>query len=331
MQSQSVVYQPLFADIQEKLDPDYVAFHKEHMLYKPLQHQRPWNPAIRKEPNVPGNTPPVQVGSVRDMRVTAGGCMARVFTPEGSTPEDGWPVLLYFHGGGWTLGNVNSENSKCSQLCKVVSVDYRLAPENPYPAAVEDAVESLQWLYVNGPTDLTVDVKRIAVGGSSSGGNLAAILALKAVEQTPPIPLVFQLLFVPVTDNVCDPNGQPHYSWYENRNTVWLSPERMLWFRNNYLPDLEDRAKWDASPLFAPDKLVRKVPKALLVLTELDILRDEGIAYGEKLRNAGVEVEVKVYKGAPHHITNMDGAVTQLARDLISDAVEALGKAFGTL
>ncbi|TFK57116.1 Alpha/beta hydrolase fold-3 [Heliocybe sulcata] len=178
--------------------------------------------------------------------------------------------------------------------CVVVSVDYRLAPENPYPAAVEDVVDSLQWLYAKGSAELNVDVKRIAVGGSSSGGNLAAILALKAAEHNPPIPLVFQLLFVPVTDNVCNPNGQPHYSWHENRNTVWLSPERMIWFRNNYLPNLEDRAKWDASPLFAPDELVRQVPKALVVLTELDILRDEGAAYGEKLRRDGWYVPCSV-------------------------------------
>ncbi|EPQ60666.1 hypothetical protein GLOTRDRAFT_102407 [Gloeophyllum trabeum ATCC 11539] len=325
MQSQSVVYQPLYEDIVARLDPEYVAFHKEHMLYKPLQHQRPWNPDIRKEPNVPGNTSPLQVGSVRDLSV--GRCMARVFKPEGAPPEGGWPVLLYFHGGTSDPYHGFPWRAKCV----VVSVDYRLAPENPYPAAVEDAVESLQWLYTHGKAELTVNTKRIAVGGSSSGGNLAAILALKAAEMTPPIPLVFQMLFVPVTDNLANPDGDPHASWYECRNTVWLSPARMLWFRNNYLPKAEDRGKWDASPLFAPDELVRKTPKAWIALCELDILRDEGTAYGEKLQKAGVDVEVKVYKGAPHHITNMDGAVTQLGRDLISDAVQALGVALGTL
>lgn len=139
----------------------------------------------------------------------------------------------------------------------------------------------------------------------NSGGNLATILALKAAELQPPIPLVVQLLIVPVTDNTA--SLETYKSWSENQLTPWLSPERMLWFRHNYLPNKKDWTNWDASPFFAPDELVSKTPKAWIGVGELDILRDEGIRYGEKLSKAGVEVETEVYKGAPHPIMAMDG------------------------
>jgi acetyl esterase/lipase len=141
-----------------------------------------------------------------------------------------------------------------------------------------------------------------------SGGNLAAILTLKAAEASPPIPLVFQLLIVPVTDNTATVENL----WAENALTPWLSPARMLWFRDNYLPNKEDYTKWDASPYFAPDALLAKAPKAWIAVCECDILRDEGIAYGKKLSAVGVEVEVEVYKGAPHPIMAMDGTWLKL-------------------
>ena len=144
---------------------------------------------------------------------------------------------------------------------------------------------------------------------SSSGGNLAAIGSLKASQLDPPIPIVFQLLIVPVTDNTASETNDRQKSWKENEKTPWLGPERMHWFVNNYLPNKEDWTKWDASPIFAPDELAAKSPKTWIAVCEMDILRDEGIAYGEKLKKLGVEVETKVYKGAPHPIMAMDGYV----------------------
>jgi acetyl esterase/lipase len=208
----------------------------------------------------------------------------------------------------------------------VISVDYRLAPEHRYPTAVEDALESLDWVLKNGKSKLNIDITRIAVGGSSrqafffasslpgkstsisSGGNLAAILALKAAEATPPIPLIFLLLIVPVTDNTASVDNL----WAENALTPWLSPARMLWFRDNYLPNKEDYTKWDASPYFAPEALLAKVPKTWIAVCELDILRDEGIAFGKKLEGLGVPVTIEVYKGAPHPIMAMDGEQTHV-------------------
>ncbi|RDB17250.1 hypothetical protein Hypma_001970 [Hypsizygus marmoreus] len=298
--------QPLHPSIVQRLDPEYIAFHTAHLQHLTPPHTLPWDPTLRNAPAVPGGSEPLEVGVTRDIKMTY--TSLRTFTPPGEPPEDGWPVFIYFHGGGWTLGNIASESSFSTRMCigakaVVISVDYRLAPENPYPAAVEDAIESLDWVVQHGKTELNVNTTQIAVGGSSSGGNLAAILALKAAERTPPIPLLFQLLIVPVTDNTASTADL----WAENQHTAWLSPERMLWFRHNYLPNEEDRTKWDASPIFAPAELLEKVPKAWIAVAELDILKEEGVRYSENMREAGVEVEVAVYEGGPHPIMAMDG------------------------
>jgi len=263
-----------------------------------------------------------------------GAFRVRVFTPEGEKPSGGWPGIVYFHGGGWTLGNINTENHFSSHVCKhartvVVSVDYRLAPENPYPAAVEDAWEALLWTRANA-TDLDIDLSRLAVGGSSSGGNLAAVLTHKAALTNPPIPLAFQLLIVPVIDNTANPTNPIYPSWEENAHTPSLTPGKMVWFQGMYLPDASKRREWEASPMFAPDAGFEANPNAWIAVCELDVLRDEGVAYGEKLRKFGKSVEVKVYKGAPHPVMAMDG-VLQVGRDLISDACVALAKALGTI
>lgn len=137
---------------------------------------------------------------------------------------------------------------------------------------------------------------------------MAAILTHKAALANPPIPLVFQLLVVPVTDNTASPTDTRYPSWQECANTLALVPKKMLWFKNNYSPNPEDWTKWDNSPIFAPEETFKKAPPAWIGVAELDILRDEGLAYGEKLKKAGVPVETKVYKGAPHPIMAMDGA-----------------------
>ncbi|KAJ7095983.1 alpha/beta hydrolase fold-domain-containing protein [Mycena belliarum] len=321
--------QPIHPSMIPRLDPDYVQFHNEKLAQIVPPHTLPWSPALRDAPTVPGGSDPLPVGSTQDIAMSH--TKFRAFTPEGACPENGWPCFIFFHGGGWTFGNIGSENSFSTNMCTrakcvVISVDYRLAPEHRYPTAVEDAVESLDWVIKNGKSVLNIDTTRIAVGGSSSGGNLAAILALKAAEASPPIPLVFQLLVVPVTDNTASVDDL----WAENALTPWLSPARMLWFRDNYLPNKEDYTKWDASPYFAPDALLAKSPKTWIAVCEADILRDEGIAYGKKLNAVGVVAEVEVYKGAPHPIMAMDG-VLKIGAKLVSDAAAALGKALGTL
>jgi acetyl esterase/lipase len=140
-----------------------------------------------------------------------------------------------------------------------------------------------------------------------------------------PHPLVLQLLIVPVTDNTStDTSPSPHASWQTNKHTPWLSPARMLWFRNNYLPHESQRSEWLASPLLAPDELIKGAPKKCWVgVAELDILRDEGLAFASRLEKAGVSAQVVVYEGAPHPIMAMDG-VLAIGKKMVKDAGEAL-------
>ncbi|KAF8630550.1 hypothetical protein AX15_002852 [Amanita polypyramis BW_CC] len=327
--------QPLHPSIIPRLDPEYVEYHNARLQYVPLYHTIPWDPAFRNVVVVSGSTPPLEVGKVQDFDLTH--TNLRAFTPPGEAPAGGWPLFIFFHGGGWTFGRIDSESSFATQMCinakcVVMSVNYRLAPEHPYPIAVEDAVESLQWAVQHGKEELNIDLSRIAVGGSSSGGNLAAVLALKAPSLTPPLPhpLIFQLLIVPVTDNTSATTSSPspHASWGTNEHTPWLTPARMLWFRNNYLPDESKRSEWDASPLLAPDVVIKGVPRKCWVgVAELDILRGEGVAFAERLKEVGVSVEVAEYMGAPHPIMAMDG-VLSVGKKMVKDAGDALRGAF---
>ncbi|KAF8208812.1 alpha/beta hydrolase fold-domain-containing protein [Mycena galopus ATCC 62051] len=323
--------QPIHPSMLPRLDPEYIEFHNKSLAHIIPPHTLPWSPSLRDVPAVPGGSAPLPVGATEDIALTH--TKFRAFTPEGPAPPDGWPCFIFFHGGGWTFGSISAENSFATNMCVrakcvVLSVDYRLAPEYRYPTAVHDAIESLDWVLAHGKPRLNIDTARIAVGGSSSGGNLAAILALKAAERAPPIPLVFQLLIVPVTDNTA--SAAPGGLWADNALTPWLSPARMLWFRDNYLPNAADHTNWDASPIFAPEALLAKVPKTWIAVCECDILCGEGIKFGEKLREVGVEAEVEVYKGAPHPIMAMDG-VLKIGAKMVSDAAAALGKALGTV
>ncbi|KAI0076067.1 lipase/ esterase [Panus rudis PR-1116 ss-1] len=322
-------WQPIHPDFLPKLLPEYIEHHNNTTLWGPSVHQIPWDPSFRQNPPVAGGSTPLKVGSVQDYSLSK--FKVRVFTPEGTAPDGGWPVFIYFHGGGWCLGNIDTENAFSSNACKradcvVVSVDYRLGPEDPYPAAVEDAEEALKWVYHEGKERLNINPNKIAVGGSSSGGNLAAIVTHKAALLN--IPLVFQVLIVPVVDNTASPSGEPYASWRDLANTPALPPEKMMWFRTHYSPNEADWKKWDSSPIFAPDETFKKVPDAWVGVAELDILRDEGLAYAEKLKKFGHQVEIKIYKRAPHPIMAQDG-VLQVGRQLVTDAVSALAKAFG--
>ncbi|KAG1749216.1 Alpha/Beta hydrolase protein [Suillus lakei] len=317
-------------DILPRLDPEYVAIHNAHMAHRVPPHIIPWHPDIRKVPYIPGSSPVSTVGAVKDISLQ--NCNIRAFIPEGTPPPEGWPVLLYIHGGGWTIGNINSNSSFISRQCKenncvALALDYRLAPEIPYPAAVEDTVDAVKFIYYNGKAEFNANVNKIAVSGMSSGGNLAAIVCLKAQELTNPIPIIFQLLIVPVIDNTASAADERYPSWKECQNTVWLSEGQMLWARNNYLPDPATWPEPDSSPIFASDALLAKVPPTYIGVCELDVLRDEGIAYGKKLESLGVKVEVKVYPRAPHLILGLD-AVLKVGKQLVDDAIKAVGDAF---
>jgi acetyl esterase len=208
-------------------------------------------------------------------------------------PTASGAALVYFHGGGWVLGSVITAHGVCAALAHesrytVVSVDYRLAPEHPFPAAVEDAWAATTWVHKHG-AELGAPGP-LAVGGDSAGGNLAAVMALRARDRG--LPLAFQLLVYPVMDADLDTTSYP-----ENAQGYWLTRAGMAWFWDQYLPD-GDRFHPDASPLRAED--VSGTPPALVITAEYDPLRDEGEAYARRLEEAGVPVTLSRYDGLIH-------------------------------
>ncbi|KAF4624079.1 hypothetical protein G7Y89_g14094 [Cudoniella acicularis] len=304
-----IIYQPIHPSVRPLLDPQYVNFHEKYLQYVPSSESVPWDPACRFEPSpsAAGGSPLVEVGSTRDFDY-GGDEKLRIFTPKGDAPSGGWPVLVWMHGGGWTMGGLSSENSFLTRLCSnascvVVSVNYRHAPENPYPAAINDVVTGFSWIVSPaGKKALHIDVGRVAIGGLSAGGGLAAILSLKAASLKPPVSITFQLLIVPVIDNTASTTS----CWESNAHAPWLTPNRMMWYRKMYLPNEKNWTNWDASPNFAPAALLAKSPKTWIAVAELDILCDEGVKFGEQLRAEGVDAEVVVYPGSTHSILILD-------------------------
>jgi acetyl esterase/lipase len=336
----SAVKQPLHPSVIPRLDPEYISFHEKYLLHVTPPHTLPWDPVKMRAvpPYAVGARKPLEVGKVEEFELEKGGYgrKMRAYTPHGEPPMAGWPLMVYFHGGGWALGGLDSEQSVITNLCLgakcvVLSIDYRLAPENKFPAAVEDAVAALEWSLTKGKDLLNINMSRIATGGISAGGNLAAVLALKAVENsfTPPLPkpMALQLLIVPSVDLTA--TDAPGGRWELNKHAPFLSPTRVNWFKGMYLPDEDDWLKWEASPLLAPEELMKKAPKAWIAAGECDVLCNEAEAYAEKLKKCGVEAECVVYKGGTHINFALDGVMKNGAKG-ISDAVDALAKAFGT-
>ena len=250
----------------------------------------------------------------------AGDVPVRLYTPAGQAP---FPALVYYHGGGWVLGGLDTHDGVCRQMassagCLVVSVDYRLAPEHKFPAAAEDAYAALQWVATNAD-GLGVDPARIAIGGDSAGGNLTAVVALMARDRGTPA-VAFQLLVYPVTDSACDTA-----SYRENADGYFLTKDAMLWFWNHYTRDAADRRNPYAAPLKAQD--LRGLPPALVMTAEFDPLRDEGEAYAARLREAGVPVQLTRYHGMIHGFFGMSALLDQ-AKEAIQEATTALRTAF---
>jgi len=234
------------------------------------------------------------IGAVRDERIPGpgGDIPLRIYTPSGAGP---FGVLVNFHGGGWVIGDLDTADAVCRNLaetarCVVVSVDYRLAPEHPAPAAVDDSWAALNWVAANLRT--LGGNGRIAVGGESAGGNLAAVMALKARDEGGP-DVHFQLLAYPVVD--ADLSRQ---SYADNGEGYLLTTETMRWFWDQYCPEPAERGHPWLSPLQAERHA--DLPPALIVTAEFDPLRDEGELYGETLKKAGVDAEVLRFDGLIH-------------------------------
>jgi acetyl esterase len=246
--------------------------------------------------------PPEPLAKVELRRIPgpSGEIPLRIYTPEGTGP---FPGIVYFHGGGWVIGTLDTHDGVCRQLAKrsgavVVSVDYRLAPEHKFPAAPEDCYAATLWVAENA-AKIGADARRLAVGGDSAGGNLAAVVSLMARDRAQP-KIAFQLLIYPVTDYSYDTA-----SYRENADGYLLTKDSMVWFWNHYLRSAGDGAQPYASPLRARD--LKGLPPAMVVTTEFDPLRDEGEAYAERLRQAGVPVKLKRYDGLIHGFFMMTG------------------------
>jgi acetyl esterase len=238
----------------------------------------------------------VPVSGVRDLCIPARNRQipVRIYTPaHQGVPPGGWPVLVYYHGGGWALGSIATYDSLCRKLANgagavVVSVDYRLAPEHPFPAAVQDAHLALEWVARNAD-DLggfsPPGARRLAVAGDSAGGNLATVVAVRARKEQ--LPVTLQVLIYPSTD--LTRTDYPSYRQYGRGH--WLTTEAVEKFRSFYIPDARGWHNPEASPLLAPDADLKLLPPALIFTAGCDPLRDEGQAYAERLRAVGVPVE----------------------------------------
>ena len=245
----------------------------------------------------------LRVAEVRDVGVPtpAGGIGARLYLPDGVAASS--PLLVYFHGGGFVCGDLDTHDAPCRFLAReaglrVLSVDYRRAPEHPFPAAVEDAFAAFRFACEEAG-DLGADPARIAVGGDSAGGNLAAVVSLLGRDEgrAP----ACQLLIYPVTDLS---RKAPSYRLF--REGFFLTERQMDWYRGHYLAGREDAARnWHASPLLAPE--LAGAPPAYIVVSGFDPLRDEGTAYAQRLRAAGVEVTLRLHSGLVHGFANAVG------------------------
>ena len=265
---------------------------------------------------------PEPIRAVQDCTIpgAAGEMPARIYTPHGTGP---FPVLVYFHGGGWVIGNLEAYDATCRALtnaagCLVVAMEYRLAPEHKFPAAPEDCYAAAQWVAAHAGA-LGSDPRRIAVGGDSAGGNLAAVVAQMARDRGGPA-LCYQLLVYPVTDHRYD---TPSYR--DNAEGYLLTKDAMVWFWNHYLRSAADGSHPMASPLRAAS--LSGLPPALVLTAEFDPLRDEGEAYAARLREAGVAVTLRRYQGMIHGFFSL-GAVLDQGKQAIQDAGATLRAAF---
>ncbi len=264
---------------------------------------------------------PEAVGAVEDRVIpgpadSAHPIPVRIYTPEGDGP---FPVLVYLHGGGWVVGSLDTHDAQCRALCTgascvVVAVDYRLAPEHKFPAAVDDCEAAVQWV-ADHTAALRGDAARLAVGGDSAGGNLAAVVALRARDRGTPY-LAFQLLIYPATDM--------HYgtpSHCENAESYLLTRDAIMWFRDQYLHSDAEVSHPEVSPLLAPS--LDDLPPAFIITAEFDPLRDEGETYAARLQEAGVPVILKRYDGMIHGFFNL-GHVLDQGQQAIADCAAEL-------
>ncbi len=268
---------------------------------------------------------PPEVAEVRTLQVELPhvALAMRLYRPLGSQAETRLPVLVYFHGGGWTMGDLDTHDVLCRELangagCSVVSVDYRLGPEHRFPAAVDDCIAATRWVHEHAG-ELGVDPQRLAVGGDSAGGNLAAVVAIAARDEGSP-PICFQLLIYPATDM-----RRTHDSHQVNGQGYLLTKDTLAYFHDHYIDDPVHDQDWRASPLLHAD--LRRLPPALVLTAGYDPLRDEGLAYSQRLTEAGNRATHVCFERQIHGFIMM-GRVIDEANEAVAMCAAAVARAF---
>ncbi|KAK6377325.1 hypothetical protein LTR64_000706 [Lithohypha guttulata] len=295
---------PLHASIVDKLDPQYVAFYNKHIINAQQVHYQPVAASRVGGKLIPGGSNNLPVDLTQDFSIS------RQETEGPEVDGQSWFTFMAVVG-----------------FLAILTQRIRLAPEDPFPAAVHDSWEALLWTVSKGVQILNLNKDLVAIGGSSAGGNLAAVLTQKATELLPTLKFRVQLLIVPVTDNTAAVTTNATYK--SCQFTAALPAEKMLWYRNHYLPDQTMWTALEASPLLAPLKTFAKLPPAVILVGELDVLRWEGEEYARKLNAAGVHAKVELMKGMPHPFLAMDGVLDEGKR-AITILCESLKDAFAS-
>jgi len=270
---------------------------------------------------------PPDVAHLAELEVAgpAGPIPVRYYRPIGSAEDDILPVMVYFHGGGWVIGDRDTHDVVCRQLANdgdfaVLNVDYRLAPEAKFPAAVDDCFAVVKWA-VNGAAGLKVDLERIALAGDSAGGTLTTVCAKLALDQGTPI--AFQAMIYPATDMHRKTKSHEEFS-----DGYLLTKEVQDWFHEQYLSSDAERDDWRASPILIED--LRGMPPAYILTCGYDPLRDEGKAYADRLAEAGVPVNYKCHEGMIHAFITMGKVIDETAV-AIADVARHTKEAFDAL
>lgn len=271
----------------------------------------------------PDELEPVHRIEDRTIPGPAGEIPVRVYTP---SDDPDLPLLVYFHGGGWVIGDLDMEDVAHRAIanqagCVIMSVDYRLAPEAPFPASIDDCFAATAWAAEHA-SELGADPARVAIGGWSAGGNLAAVVAQLARDAGGP-DLVHQVMVCPVTDHYSRSMERPSYS--ENAEGYLLTRDSMVWFWDMYIGKDGNADDPKAAPMQAAD--VSALPPATVLTMEFDPLRDEGAAYADRLREAGVAVKYICYQGQIHTSYNSSAAIER-GREIITEVSKSLSDAF---
>ncbi len=267
----------------------------------------------------------VDIASVSNLEIPGpdGALRARLYATNNSSPA---PTVVYFHGGGWVAGSIDNHDGFCRHLakrsrCAVLSVDYRLAPEHRFPAAVNDAVAVVRWASAHGRS-VGIDNTKLAVAGDSAGGNLAAVVPLVLREEDAPS-LAAQILLFPITDHEFDSE-----SMLASGEGFFLTREGMMWYWSQYLEDERFGDDWRASPLRAPD--LSGLPPATVLVAEFDPLRTQAEQYAQRLVAAGVDTDLHCFDGMIHSFANLRQAIDR-AEEAMDVVVAAVRRQLGTV